>query len=79
MLLITYYICSAVLTFALVFAALQADSGYDAALYTALSVAPVLLLDGRPKGTSEHAGFAQLAAAGEAPCCLSELHPFIVC
>ncbi|WIA29380.1 hypothetical protein OEZ86_011884 [Tetradesmus obliquus] len=41
----------------------SADSGYDAALYTALSVAPVLLLDGRPKGTSEHAGFAQLAAA----------------
>jgi hypothetical protein len=48
---------------------LQADSGYDAALYSALSVAPVLLLDGRPKGTSEHAGFAQLAAAGEAVCC----------
>lgn len=43
----------------------QADSGYDAALYTALSAAPVLLLDGRGKGTSEHAGFSQLAAAGK--------------
>ncbi|KAF6262498.1 beta-lactamase-like protein [Scenedesmus sp. NREL 46B-D3] len=43
----------------------SADSGYDAALYSALSVAPVLLLDGRPKATSEHAGYAQLAAAGE--------------
>jgi hypothetical protein len=52
----------------------QADSGYDAALYSALSVAPVLLLDGRPKGTSEHAGFAQLAAAGGVlRCCLTLL------
>lgn len=43
---------------------LQGDSGYDAALYSALSAAPTLLLDGRPRGTSEHAGFGQLAAAG---------------
>jgi hypothetical protein len=57
---------------------LQADSGYDAALYTALSVAPVLLLDGRPKGTSEHAGFAQLAAAGKALCCITLFHDMYI-
>lgn len=42
----------------------QGDSGYDAALYAALAAAPVVLLDGRARGTSEHAGFAQIAAAG---------------
>ncbi|KAF8073056.1 hypothetical protein HT031_000717 [Scenedesmus sp. PABB004] len=39
------------------------DSGYDARLYASLAAAPLLLLDGRPGASSEHAGFAQLAAA----------------
>jgi hypothetical protein len=49
----------------LITSCLQADSGYDEGLYRQLSVAPVVLLDGRSGGSSEHAGFDQLQGAGE--------------
>lgn len=42
----------------------QADSGYDEELYGQLAAAPLLLLDGRAVGSAEHAGFAELQAAG---------------
>jgi hypothetical protein len=42
----------------------QADSGYDEGLYSQLAAAPLVLLDGRAKASSEHAGFDQLQAAG---------------
>ncbi|KAG2450473.1 hypothetical protein HYH02_004974 [Chlamydomonas schloesseri] len=44
-----------------------ADSGYDEQLYLALAEAPLLLVDARAKGSSEHAGFAELARIASLP------------
>lgn len=42
--------------------AVSADSAFDEQVYTQLAAAPVVILDGRAQGTSEHAGFDEIAA-----------------
>ncbi len=42
--------------------AYSADSGFDAALYDQLSIAPTVLLDGRDTGCRDHASFDEIDA-----------------
>jgi hypothetical protein len=43
----------------------QSDSGLCEPLLERLAAAPVVLVDARAEGTAEHAGFDEVAAAGE--------------